>query len=408
MYSRCGLQRQGAAMFDDLTVIDAASYVAGPAAATVMADFGAKVIKVEPLEGDGYRALAGSYRTNYNWLLTSRNKRSLALNLAQQEGQDVLHKLIEAADVLFVNFSLRQLAKYRLDYDTLKAINPRIVLAQLTGYGNRGPEANRRAFDVAAWWARAGVMDMMKPKGGPPTNGVGGVGDHASAMSVFGAIMMALYKREKTGLGSFVTSSLAANGVWSMGMPLQGAIAGYDLGEILDEKGHRSPFTLSYRTREGRYVMLVGANPMREWPLICQALNKSAWLEDPRFGDIRGVMKHRDELREAISEAFSQLTLTEAITCLDEVDATYSVVEKLKDVISDAQLIENEVIVPTGDEDPDYQWTINSPIAVEGEQKVAIQRAPELGEHTAEILLEAGFTAADVAALRQSGVIRPD
>lgn len=395
-------------MFDDLTVIDVASYVAGPAAATVMADFGARVIKVEPPQGDGYRMLAGRYRSNYNWLLTSRNKRSLALDIAQENGQQVLHKLIETADVLVVNFSLKQLAKYQLDYDTLKAINPRLILAQLTGYGNRGPEADRRAFDVAAWWARTGIMDMMKPPGGAPTNGVGGVGDHASAMSMFGAIMMALYRREKTGEGSFVTSSLAANGAWSMGMPLQGAIAGYDLGEILEEKGYRSPFSYSYKTRDNRYIMLVGANPKREWPLICEALNKQSWLDEPRFADMKGVMKHRDELREAIADTFAQLTLSQAIACLDGVDATYSVVERLKDVISDAQLIENEVIIPTFDQDPDYQWTINSPINVEGEQKVPVQRAPELGQHSAEILAEAGFNAEEIAALQQSGVIRQE
>ena len=394
-------------MFDDLTVIDAASYVAGPAAATVMADFGARVIKIEPPNGDGYRGLAGRYRTNYNWLLTSRNKRSLALDITSEAGQQTLHKLIETADVLVVNFSLNQLTKYRLDFATLQAINPRIILAQLTGYGNRGPEADRRAFDVAAWWARTGIMDMMKPKGGPPTNGVGGVGDHASAMSVFGGIMMALYRREKTGEGSFVTSSLAGNGAWSMGMPLQGAIAGYDLAEILEEKGYRSPFTLAYRTRDMRYIMLVGANPAREWPLICRALNKS-WLDDPRFEDMKGVMRHRDELRESIAEIFAQLTLNEAIARLDECDATYSVVEKLKDVITDAQLIENEVIIPTFDEDPDYQWTINSPIELVGERKVPVRRAPELGQHSTEILAEAGFTEAEISALVQAGVIRQE
>lgn len=395
-------------MFEDLTVIDAASYVAGPAAATVMADYGANVIKLEPPTGDGYRGLAARYRTDYNWLLTSRNKRSLALDITSDEGQKLLHRLIEKADVLIVNFNLQQLSKYQLEYDTLKAINPRLVLAQLTGYGNRGPEANRRAFDVAAWWARTGVMDMMKPFGGPPTSGVGGVGDHASAMSMFGAIMMALYRREKTGAGSFVTSSLAANGVWSMGMPLQGAIAGYDVSEMLEAKGPRSPFTLSYQTRDGRYVMLVGANPVREWPLICRALGRTEWLDEPRYADIKGIMAHRDDLRVAFAEAFARLNLDQVVTALDQEDATYSVVEKLKDVITDAQLIENEIIVPTGDSDPDYQWTINSPIGVEGVAKVPIKRAPSIGQHSIEILQEAGFDSAEIDAMQQSGVIRQD
>jgi crotonobetainyl-CoA:carnitine CoA-transferase CaiB-like acyl-CoA transferase len=395
-------------MFEDITVIDAASYVAGPAAATVLADFGANVIKLEPPHGDGYRGLAARYRTDYNWLLTSRNKRSLALDITSEEGQQLLHRLVERCDVLIVNFNRRQLVKYQLEYDTLKAINPRLIVAQLTGYGNRGPDANRRAFDVAAWWARTGIMDMMKPFGGAPTNGVGGVGDHASAMSMFGAIMMALYRREKTGEGSFVSSSLAANGVWSMGMPLQGAIAGYDVSAVLEEKGPLSPFTMSFRTRDGRYVMLVGANPKREWPLICKALGKADWLDDPRFEDMKGVMKNRAELRVAFAEAFAKLNLNEAIAALEEVDATYSVVEKLKDVITDAQLIENEIIVPTGDEDPDYQWTINSPIEVEGLSKVAIKRAPNIGQHSTEILKEAGFDEVEIDGLVQSGVIRRD
>lgn len=395
----------GQQMFQDLTVIDAASYVAGPAAATVMADYGANVIKVEPLQGDSYRSLAARYRTNYNWLLTSRNKRSIGIDVRQVEGQDLLHKLISEADVLIVNFNLAQLQKYRLNFETLKTINPRIVLAQITGYGNRGPEASRRAFDVAAWWARTGIMDLMKSPGGTPPNGAGGVGDHASAMTLFGAIMMALYRREKTGQGAFVSTSLAANGVWSMGMHVQGMIAGYDPTELLKEKGY-SPFTISYETRDGGFIMLVGANPAREWPLLCRAVGKSDWLADPRFEDLRGVMKNREEIRGGFSEQFKQLTTSEAMAALDEVDATYSLVEPLRDVVTDAQLIENEIIRATGDSDPDYQFTVNSPFDFEGEPKAQIHRAPELGAHTHEILAEAGLDEAAMAELKTKGVIR--
>ena len=233
-------------MLEDLKVIDAASYVAGPAAATIMGDFGADVTKVEPVTGDSYRGLASRYRTDYNWLLTSRNKKSLALDLSTEQGRQVMLSLVDKADVLLVNFNSDQLRKYQLDYETLKKRNPRLVLGQLTGYGIRGPEANRRSFDIAGWWARSGILDMMKPKGGMPPNGVGGVGDHASAMSLFGAVMLALYRRENTGEGAHVTTSLAANGAWSNGMHLQAAIAGFDLSEILETKGYRSPFIVSY------------------------------------------------------------------------------------------------------------------------------------------------------------------
>lgn len=392
-------------MFQDLTVIDAASYVAGPAAATVLADYGANVIKVEPPQGDAYRGLAARYRTNYNWLLTSRNKRSIAIDIRQSAGQALLHQLLEKADVLIVNFNLAQLEKYQLNFETLKAINSRLILAQITGYGNRGPEAERRAFDVAAWWARAGIMDMMTTPGATPPNGAGGVGDHASAMTLFGAIMMALYRREKTGHGSFVSTSLAANGVWSMGMHVQGMIAGYDPTRLLKEKGY-SPFTISYQTRDEGYLMLVGANPNREWPLLCRALNGLEWLTDPRFVDMKSIMQHRAEVRALFAEAFQQMTTSEAMQALDDVDATYSVVEPLRDVVTDAQLLENDVIRPTGDSDPDYQFTVNSPIEMAGEDKVAVRRAPDIGAHSEEILAELGLDAAAITELVAANVVR--
>ena len=146
-----------------LRVIDAASYVAGPAASTVMADFGADVIKIEPPEGDSYRRLAARHRTDYNWQLTSRGKRALALDLKQAEGQAVMHNLVKQADVLVVNFNAGQLAEYQLQYELLRQLNPRLIFAQITGYGSRGPDRNKRAFDLAAWWARTASRRSTPP-----------------------------------------------------------------------------------------------------------------------------------------------------------------------------------------------------------------------------------------------------
>ena len=389
-----------------LRVIDAASYVAGPAASTVMADFGADVIKIEPPEGDSYRRLAARHRTDYNWQLTSRGKRALALDLKQAEGQAVMHNLVKQADVLVVNFNARQLAEYQLQYELLRQLNPRLIFAQITGYGSRGPDRNKRAFDLAAWWARTGIMDMMKPLGGAPVNGVGGVGDHASAMSLYGVTMMALYDRERTGQGASVSTSLVANGAWSNGMQLQGVIAGFDLGLMLEAQGYRNPFVLAYVTRDNRYIVLVGPAPAREWPRLCRALGHPEWLADARFVDMQAIMQRRDEVRALFAAAFARVTLDAMVAALEAEDVTFSVLEKNRDVVRDAHLIENEVIVKTDSEHPDYQWTVASPIQVAGQHKRVSTEAPAIGAHSRQIMAELGYAEAEIERLLAAGIIK--
>jgi crotonobetainyl-CoA:carnitine CoA-transferase CaiB-like acyl-CoA transferase len=389
-----------------LRVIDAASYVAGPAATTVMADFGADVIKIEPPGGDSYRRLAARHRTDYNWQLTSRGKRALALDLKQAEGQTILHNLIKQADVLVVNFNAGQLAEYQLQYELLRQLNPRLIFAQITGYGSRGPDRNKRAFDLAAWWARTGIMDMMKPLGGAPVNGVGGVGDHASAMSLYGVTMMALYDRERTGQGACVSTSLVANGAWSNGMQLQGVIAGFDLGLMLEAQGYRNPFVLAYVTRDNRYIVLVGPAPAREWPRLCRALGHPEWLADARFVDMQAIMQRRDEVRALFAAAFARVTLDAMVAALEAEQVTFSVLEKNRDVVRDAHLIENEVIVKTDSEHPDYQWTVASPIQVAGQHKRVPTEAPAIGAHSRQIMAELGYAEAEIERLLTAGIIK--
>ncbi len=189
-------------------------------------------------------------------------------------------------------------------------------------------------------------------------------------------------------------------------MHIQAAIAGFDLSVILDEKGYRSPFFNTYKTRDNRYIVLVGPNPQREWPRICKALGNEQWITDVRFPDMTAVMKQRDIVRQMFAEVFENRNLVELVRGLDEADVTYSVVEKLADVVQDAQLIENDIIVKTSSDDPDFQWTVSSPIEVGGFKKRNINRAPDIGQHTREILLEEGFSDDAVDKLVQLGVIR--
>ncbi|MBV1904903.1 MAG: CoA transferase [Pseudomonadales bacterium] len=392
-------------MLEGLKVIDAASYLAAPGAATIMADYGADVIKVEAPQGDAYRRLHGRYHHDFNWSLTSRNKRDIGLDLNEESGISVLHRLIDTADVLLINFREDQVKKYKLEFEALKKRNPRLIYAQFTGFGTVGPEKSRPGYDVTGWWARTGIMDLGKGFGEAPTYPVGGVGDHASAMTLFGAVMLALYSREKTGQGKYVSTSLVANGCWANGMHLQGAIAGYDLGEILDEKGYRNPFVAVYKTRDERFVVIVLNNPEKEWPRIASSLGHTEWVADARFGDIKAIMKQRDMVKKMFSDAFAMLDLSDVCAALEKEKLTYAAVERISDVVKDAHLIENEIIVQTQSDNPDYQWAVANPIKIHGEAQKPAGDAPAIGEHTREILLQAGFPENEIELLLKSGVV---
>ena len=223
-----------------LRVIDCGTYIAGPAAAVVMSDFGADVIKIErPPHGDPYRYLPlvpgmPIGNTDYCWILDGRNKRSLALNLGTPEGRDILIKLVESADVFITNYQPDLTRKFRLTWDDLRPLNDRLIYAYVTGYGELGEGAGQPGYDSTAYWARSGLMSTMRYAGNDPVQSPAGFGDHPTSMALFAGIMMALYERERTGRGTKVSTSLMANGAWSNACQIQAAMCGATLCPALD------------------------------------------------------------------------------------------------------------------------------------------------------------------------------
>lgn len=390
---------------EDLIVVDAATFLAGPGAATMLGDFGAKVIKIEPPSGDGYRSLVGRYPVPYHWLLTSRNKESLALDLSKDAGQALMHQLIAKADVMTTNFMRSQLERYQLTYPTLKAINPRLVFAHITGYGDEGPEADRRAFDVTGWWARSGMMEFVRDPEQTPLMPAPGMGDHSTATALFGAIMSGLYKRERTGEGCHVSTSLAANGVWANGMALQGVAAGNDLAEHRQKAGWVNPLSAAYGCADGSYLVLTMINTAREYPQLCAALGHPEWLQDERFSDIQQAMRNRGDLQQMISDAFAQLDYADAAKRLDEQGITYSKVQTMSEVLVDQQLRAAGIVVETGDTQGDYDLTIASPINMVGEAKKAPRRAPDIGANSLSVLRQLDFDEDYIQSLVGAGVV---
>jgi formyl-CoA transferase len=390
---------------EDLIVVDAATFLAGPGAATMLGDFGAKVIKIEPPSGDGYRGLVGRYPVPYHWLLTSRNKESLALDLSKDSGQALLHQVIAKADVMTTNFMRSQLERYQLTYPTLKAINPRLVFGHITGYGDEGPEADRRAFDVTGWWARSGMMEFVRDPDQTPLMPAPGMGDHSTATALFGAIMSGLYKRERTGEGCHVSTSLAANGVWANGMALQGLAAGNDLAEHRQQAGWVNPLSAAYGCADGSYLVLTMINTAREYPQLCAALGHPEWLQDERFSDIRQAMRNRGDLQQMISDAFAQIDYAEAARRLDDQGITYSKVQTMSEVLVDPQLRAAGIVIETGDTQGDYELTISSPINMVGEVKKAPQRAPDIGANSLSVLRELDFDEDYIQSLIGAGIV---
>src|SRR5437660_3627268 len=370
--SRSTVVEQG--IFAGLKVLDCASFSAGPAAATVLSDFGADVIKIEPPgAGDPYRALPNlpgnpSSPHNYGWMLDSRNKRSLALDLSTPDGRAVLHRLAASADVFVTNYPPPVRRRLGITYEDLAPLNDRLIYASFTGYGEIGEEADKPGFDSNAWWARSGLMDVVKPfTGAEPARSVAGMGDHPSAVALYAAIVTALYRRERTGKGTRVGSSLMANGAWSNGFLVQARLCGATFYDRPPRDKVLNALTNRYLCADKRWLMLSLLNPDRQWPVLAKCIGQEHLAGDPLFATAAARRAHSRELTEILDQVFATKDLAEWRTILDGNDLIFGIVATLDDVAEDRQMLANEVLVPIAG---DTMLTVNSPFWVEGSAKV--------------------------------------
>src|SRR4030081_1313989 len=396
-------------IFEGLKVLDCASFIAAPAAATVLSDFGAKVIKIEPPGlGDPYRNLPNlpgypHSPHNFAWMLESRNKRSLALDLAKREGQAVLHHLVAEADVFITNSPPAVRERLGLTYAKLAPLNERLIYASLTGYGEKGEEANKPGFDSNAYWARSGLMDLGRADTNTtPARSVAGMGDHPCAMAFYGAIVTALYKRERTGKGSHVRSNLMANGIWANGILAQAKLVGAKFGERRPRERALNAVTNHYRCRDGRWLILSLLNEDRQWPTLAKCLEREELVSDPRFATRPDRHARSLELIRIFDEIFAGKDLAEWRKILDGHGLVFGVVGILDDIPDDRQMRENEVLVPF---ENDTMLTVNSPIWIDGSKKTQPRHPPGIGEHSDEILRGAGYDDAAIRQLRASGAV---
>ena len=397
-------------LLEKITVIDCASYIAGPAAATIMSDFGARVIKIEsPDIGDSYRSLLRlpglpESDENYPWILTSRNKESLALDLKFKEAHVILHKLIKKADIFITNYPFPIRAKLKINAEEILEENKKLIYASLSPYGEKGEEKDKTGYDATAWWARSGLMHAVRNNSNSePSSSTPGMGDHPTASALFGAIMMALYKREITGEGSEVSSSLMANGLWSNGIYNQAALCGANFVENTG-RGTKGALAEKYKCKDGRWFILVMLNEEREWPLLLRCLKREDVNDDKRFNTREDRAKNSLELMKILDEEFLSKDWGQLKELFEKSGVTFGSISEPYDHINDQQISDNEFFTKFTDKED--LLTVDSPIFMKDEKKRKPQTAPEIGEHTRQILEELNYDKNEIDKLENKKIIR--
>ena len=375
-----------------LRVIDCGTYIAGPAAAAILSDFGAEVIKIErPPYGDPYRYLGQVpgmpvSDKNYCWILDDRNKKSIALNLGDPEAHQVLLKLVATADIFVTNYQPQSLRRFQLTYEDLAPSNDRLIHASITGYGEHGEDAEKPGYDATAYWARSGLMYGMHNGDAEPVQSPAGFGDHPTSVTLFASIMMALYQRQITGRGTRVFTSLMANGIWSHGCGIQAALCNAEFLPKWTRKNAINPLVNHYVARDARRMFFCLLDPVRDWRHLCQALEFEELHDDPRFSTTKARQENSAALVKRIDAAIATRDLDDWVPIFKKYDLVWGPVPSAVEVAHDAQAQEFFTEIAPG------LKTIENPLNIEGIEKAKPQMPPALGQHTLEVLTSIGLS----------------
>ena len=397
---------------EGIRVVELGVWVAGPAAGGILADWGADVVKVEPIGGDPGRLfqfiLGGDMPTNPVFDMDNRGKRSIALDLTTDDGRAVMEDLLARADVFVTNVRLGGLERLGLDHSSVTARHRRLVYASVTGYGMEGAEADRGAFDVAGFWARSGIAHLLTPEGGDPPFQRGGMGDHSTALAAAAGVCAALVARQRTGEGQLVSTSLLRQGAYTISFDLSITL-GWGLTLQIGRRDNMgNPAMNNYTAGDGRRFWLVGLEPARHWAPLARAVGRPEWIDDERFATPRARRHNAATLVVELDEIFATRSLDEwALAFAAEPELFWAPVQSPDDLLADPQFLTAGGLVDV----PDGAGTstmVATPVDFAGTAWAPTGMAPRLGEHGAEILRSLGRSDGQIAALADAGVVGLD
>ena len=406
---------------EGIKVIDVSTMAAVPIAARLLGDWGADVIHVEhPTDGDPWRTWLQQAEWTQNpevdyqyWEHYNRNKRSITLDLSREPGREVLYKMIEGADVFLSNLRPYELEKFSLDYDSLSRLNPKLICANLTGCGKEGPDKNEPGHDTVMFWVRSGITYQMERAEVPPlSQGVRilACGDKLTGLGLAGGIALALFVRERTGIGQEVNMSLLQTGIFAnVSVALALASETETLGR--DEEGnprHKAEIPAlvnSYKTKDGRWVQLCLAPSDTYWSGLCQAIEREQLEHDPRFESFEERAENQADLYQLLGEVFLTRTMAEWKIRLTETGMLWAPVQSPHDVVADPQVRASGVFVPFDHPTFGRINVLANPISLSKTPATLRTPAPEFGQHTEEVLLEHGYSWDDIVQLKEQDII---
>jgi len=402
---------------EGIRVVEVAMWWFVPAAGAILADWGADVIKVEhPVTGDPQRGLAAmglaptTGGVDFMMEQSNRGKRSIGIDLATDGGREVLYELVEGADVFLTNFLAPARKRLGIDVADIRAVNPQIVYARGTGQGPKGPDADKGGYDAASFWSRGGIGDALTPKDAEqPIMQRAAFGDSIGAMTIAGGIAAGLLQKERTGTGPTVDISLLGTAMWVLGPDVVASKLLEGSGRTsfvptFTRKTNFNPLVNTYQTSDGRWLILNMLQADVFWPDFCRHLGRDDLVDDPRFAEGGARFEHREACIAILDEEFAKHTLEEWKERFQTMEGVWAPMQTARELHDDPQAVANGYLPELTNAEGTTFRLVAAPVQFD-ETAPDLDPAPLHGQHTEEILLEAGMDWERMAALKDAGAI---